>query len=79
MDSVNKFLDKEVEARYFKLINDVKKITGNITDARHLSISSKGDLNGYIVGELGTAKVQTIGAGGYNIQCFHYRTLVREL
>ena len=79
MDSVNKFLDKEVEARYFKLINDVKKITGNITDARHLSISSKGDLNGYIVGELGTAKVQTIGAGGYNIQCFHYRTLVREV
>lgn len=79
MDSVNKFLDKEVEARYFKLVNDVKKITGNITDARHLSISSKGDLNGYIVGELGTAKVQTIGAGGYNIQCFHYRTLVREL
>ena len=32
-----------------------------------------------IYGENGSATIQTIGAGGDNIQRFHFRTLVHEL
>ena len=51
---------------------------GTITDASALYIGPEGDINGYIVGTEGEAKIQTIGAGGYNIQCFHFRTLIHE-
>lgn len=54
-------------------------LVGEITDASGLSVGSKQDLNGFIVGTRGTAKVQTIGAGGYNIQCFHFRTLINAV
>lgn len=34
-----------------------------------------GTFNAVFVGEKGKVKVQTVTAGGYNIQCFHLRTL----
>lgn len=70
-------LEVEKQAKLVKLIARIEKITGLITEAEGLKISG-GELNGYIKGEKGNAKVQTIGAGGYNIQCFHFRTLVTE-
>ena len=70
-------LNKDIENRYFKLVNQVTKIVGVIIDADELKIRN-GELNGLIRGEKGKAYVMTVGAGGYNIQCFHYRTLVRE-
>lgn len=72
-------LDKEANRKYDFIIERTTAITGKITDASCLQIGAKHDLNGYIVGEKGTAKVQTIGAGGYNIQCYHFRTLINEL
>lgn len=35
-------------------------------------------INGIFKGEKGSAKVQTVFAGGYNIQCLHMRTLVHD-
>lgn len=32
-----------------------------------------------VAGSQGRASVQTFGAGGYNIQCFHFRTKVTAL
>ena len=71
-------LINEANAKYDFIIERTNKITGKITDASCLTVGEKGDLNGYIKGERGTAKVQTIGAGGYNIQCYHFRTLIHE-
>jgi len=73
-------LEKEVHAEYNRkydfIIDRTNEIVGQITDASALKVGAKGDLNGYIYGTKGTAHVQTFGAGGYNIQCFHFRTTI---
>ena len=78
MDKLSKDLDEEANRKYDFIIERTNAIVGEITDASGLSVGSKQDLNGYIVGKRGVAKVQTIGAGGYNVQCFHFRTLIHE-
>lgn len=78
-DRLQKELDQEANAKYDDIIERTNAICGKITDARGLWVGNKGDLDGIVIGERGTAKVQTIGAGGYNIQCFHFRTLVHEV
>lgn len=69
----------EAERKYDFIIERTEEIVTKITDASYLRIGAKGDLNGLIKGTTGTAKVTTVGAGGYNIQCFHFRTLIHEM
>jgi len=69
--------DKNVKRQF--LVSRVKKITGKITDAHNLYIGLNGEINGFVIGENGKAKVETISAGGYNIQCWHFRVLVKEI
>lgn len=76
---LSKHLSEEIKRKYDFIIERTNKIVGQITDASNLSIGEKGDLNGYILGTRGKAKVETIGAGGYNIQIFHFRTLIKEV
>lgn len=78
-EKIKKDLDHEADRKYDFIIERTNAIVGTITDANNLEIGEKGDLNGYIVGTRGKAKVQTIGAGGYNIQCFHFRTLINPM
>lgn len=79
MQQLAKDLNEEANRKYDFIIERTNAIVGEITDASGLSVGSKQDLNGFIVGTRGTAKVQTIGAGGYNIQCFHFRTLINAV
>lgn len=79
MQQLAKDLNEEANRKYDFIIERTNTIVGEITDASGLSVGSKQDLNGFIVGTRGTAKVQTIGAGGYNIQCFHFRTLINAV
>ena len=72
-------LVEEANRKYDFIIERTNRIVGTITDADNLRIGAKHDLNGYIIGTKGVAKVQTIGAGGYNIQCFHFRTIINEM
>lgn len=69
----------EKNRKYDDIIERTNEIIGKITDATGLKIGKKGDLNGVIVGEKGSVKVETIGAGGYNIQCYHFRTLIHKI
>lgn len=71
-------MEEEKKAKLVDLITRINKVVGTITDASCLTIGGKGDINGYVVGTEGRAKVETIGAGGYNIVCFHFRTLIHE-
>lgn len=75
--ALKKLLDREAELKYDDIIERTNKIVGQITDASYLTIGAKGDLNGFIIGTRGKAEVNTIGAGGYNIQCYHFRTLIK--
>ena len=79
LEYLEKVLEEDRRAKMLDLINRINKVVGTITDASALTISAKGNLDGIIVGEKASAKVETIGAGGYNVQCFHYRTLVHKL
>lgn len=72
-------IKNEADRKYDFIIERTNEIVKVITDASGLNVGDKGDLNGYIIGTAGTAKVQTIGAGGYNIQCFHFRTLINKV
>lgn len=73
-----KYVDRYMKDRYIELVNKVSDITGTITNV-NLSIGADGSINGYVEGTNGTAKVETIVAGGYNIQCLHYRVLVHKV
>ena len=61
----------------------VEGIVGDIEDASDLRVARGNQgcavINGLVKGKEKTAKVQSVGAGGWNIQRFHIRTLVNEV
>ena len=76
---LDKELNAEADRKYDFIIERTNAICGEIVDASDLRVSENGELNGIIIGSRGNAKVTTIGAGGYNIQCFHFRVLVHKV
>lgn len=76
---LKKELEQEKKVKYDDIINRANKICGTITNATGLCVGEKGELNGLVIGDRGNARINTIGAGGYNIQCFHFRTLIHEM
>ena len=81
-------LDKEVESKYWNMIRSVEKYVGEIVDASNLSIGLDGNINGIIIGKLGTVEISTILAGGYNQnvivnvkhgQILHHRLLIKKV
>lgn len=76
---LDKVLDREVDSKRKTLIARIEKKAGEIQDAKGLHIGENGEINGTVIGEKATVKVQTVFAGGYNIQILHYRVLVKEI
>lgn len=78
-EKINKVIEREAERKYISFLERIKKAVGKTLDCSGLYIGDNAEINGIVKGELGRAKVETIGAGGYNIQCYHYRVLVHIL
>lgn len=87
-ERLSKIIEAEKKAKYEDLCNRISAVVGEITDVSNLRVSAKGNLDGIVEGTKGKAKVETIGAGGYNTgtivnvkhgQIFHYRVLVHKV
>jgi hypothetical protein len=75
-----KIVEEDCDIKRIKFIIRVYNIVGEKITGSELIIDPRsGDVNGLIWSDKGKAKVQTIGAGGYNIQCYHFRCLVHEV
>ncbi|WP_315069327.1 hypothetical protein [uncultured Clostridium sp.] len=77
-NNLNYILDEEVKEKKEMFINRVKQVIGEIKDLTNLQIKN-GEVNGIAKGVKCNAKVNTISAGGKNIQCFHFRVLVNTV
>ena len=75
--------ERDAKALVLDLYYRVKDITGEVTDWTGIkaTIGTYGFtvLNGIVIGKEGRAKVESILAGGYNIQRLHVRVLVHEI
>ena len=79
-DMSDEKLDKEArrsaDSYVMDLIRRVTKKVGTITDYSDLTVRGPA-INGRITGDRGSTYVDTITAGGYNIQRLHYRVILR--
>ena len=74
---------RDAEGIILNLVNRVKSITGEITSWAGITVAPNNMgwsiLNGRVEGKEGIAYVESIGAGGYNIQRYHIRVLVKSI
>lgn len=78
-ERVAEIVHKERVAKELDFVLRIQEVVGVITDAAGIHLGMNGIINGVVHGEKGSAKVNTIDAGGYNIQCYHFRVLVKKI
>jgi hypothetical protein len=76
---LNKILDEDVKIKKEMFVTRINQVIGTIKDLSGLSVGNNGEINGIAIGLKCNAKVETITAGGYNIQVEHYRVLVNSI
>lgn len=70
--------EDEATAYAKDLVHRIKDRVGEIKNLEHIHFSGKA-LNGVVEGTMGSVRLETIVAGGYNIQRLHYRVLVQKI
>lgn len=78
-EQIHKSNEYDARLLILNLYNRIKDITGEVTDWSDIrcEMGNVGAvLTGFVIGKEGRAEVETILAGGYNIQRLHVRTLV---
>ena len=79
---MRKDVERNVNDMLLNLIDRVEQKCGNIISTDRLFLNNGNSMegiaiNGWIEGDKGEAEVESIFAGGYNIQCLHVRVLVK--
>lgn len=74
--------EKDAQRIVENLVARVEKKVGEVTSWERLFVTlgnlQEGKvINGYVTGTKGECRVESVGAGGYNIQRYHIRTLVK--
>lgn len=77
-DDIVKANERDAKELIIDLYYRINHITGEVTSWSTLYCSG-GVLNGIVTGKEGKAKIETISAGGYNIQRHHIRVLVHAI
>ena len=75
-EEIEKRAKRSADAYVMDLIRRVTKKVGTITDYSDLTVRGPA-INGTVIGDRGSTYVDTITAGGYNIQRLHYRVILR--
>lgn len=79
LDVSDETLEKRAKKdSYFYVLDLIRRVTkkvGTIQDYRNLTVNGPA-INGVIIGERGSTRLETIIAGGYNIQREHYRVIL---
>ena len=78
IESLKKENLEDAQQSVLNLVSRVEDKVGKITDWSGIHFGSNGMLNGRVTGTCGSTYVETIGAGGYNIQKFHYRVILKK-
>ncbi len=80
-EDIHKSNVKDAENLILNLINRVTDKVGQIIDTKYLRLDRDNAgysiINGRIIGTKGECRVESILAGGYNIQRYHIRVLVK--
>lgn len=74
-----KRIDNQAKTKREMLYTRAAAAVGKITDASHLHIGLLGEIEGDLIGEKGMVRLQTVWAGGHNIQQLHFRVLISPL
>jgi len=75
---IRKACTRYADGYVMNLIDRVTKYVGQITDYSNLYLTGP-SINGIVEGERGRVRLETILAGGWNIQCLHNRVLVKPI
>lgn len=81
-EDIHKANNKDAEIFIIDLYNRVKDITGEVTNWEGIRLTMGNSfpvLEGMVQGKEGKARVETVEAGGWNIQRLHIRTLVHSI
>lgn len=71
-------IENEAATRLSKLYKQINNKVGEIISLNLKTNDNKG-FDGVIVGTNATVRIETVLAGGENIQCLHYRTLMKVI
>lgn len=72
-----KLFKRDIEDRFRAIERKIEDTVGEIIECKFVR-NANGTLDGWVKGSQGGARVHTVGAGGYNIIRFHYRTLIKK-
>mgnify|MGYP003693032241 CR=1 FL=1 len=70
--------DQVVRNQKLKIVVRTWEKVGRIQNVEFGRVGKDGSFNGFVIGEKGTVEIETILAGGYNIQRLHYRVLIKK-